>query len=282
VGGFGVVARAYASHCRFTTMPDRWHAESCVSWLEKNQVSHLSLVPTQLHDLVSKNIRCPDSVQIVIVGGGRLEPSLAMAAQKLGWPILASYGMTEAGSQIATQDPKTLNQPFSLDPLPVLPHWHVRIDAGGIIAIAGPALFHGELHRVGDGWRYQQREGEWYQTQDCGVLFDQRLLVTHRADSLVKVLGELVNPAAIEATLCDIGLPYGKFAVLPVVDDRQQNRLIFVHENLTNEIIASALDDYHQTCPGYHLMSVSICVADFPRSALGKFLHQDLIRIMDR
>ena len=283
VGGFGVIARAYASHCPLSCMPDRWNAVSCASWLQAHQVTHLSLVPTQLHDLVVAGLPCPASLQMVIVGGGRLEPALACAAQKLGWPILVSYGMTEAGSQIATQDPATLRQSFSLEPLPLLPHWHVRIDDEQKISIAGPALFHGELYAEGEGWRYQQRQGEWYETQDCGILVENRLLITHRADSLVKVLGELVNPFAIEAKLCELGLPVGKFAVIPMADDRQQHRLVLVHEDLTDSIVADALSLHHQTCPGYERLSEPIRLSDFPRSSLGKILRRALIqRIPDQ
>jgi O-succinylbenzoic acid--CoA ligase len=210
------------------------------------------------------------------VGGGRLDQDLGGKARALGWPVLASYGMTEAGSQIATQHLDSLASPFCLESLPILPCWQSRSTAQGIIEISGPVLFHGECHREGDFWYYQPRHGDWYQTQDCGEVIDHRILITHRADSLVKVMGELVNPASMESTLVSFGLPPGRFVVLPLADPRQQHRLFLVHENLEECDVAAVLALYHDTCPGYERIADIVAVTDFPRSDLGKILRNAL------
>jgi o-succinylbenzoate---CoA ligase len=276
VGGFGVLARAYERSASVAIFSQRWSAKDAAVWLTAGKVTHLSLVPTQVHDLVSAGLVAPPTLQVVIVGGGRLEQELGEKARVLGWPVLASYGMTEACSQIATQDLASLRLPFSLGPMPVLPCWQARTSEQGNIEISGPALFLGECHRDGDAWRYQKREGGWYQTQDCGEISGNRLLITHRADSLVKVLGELVNPSAIESTLHRLGIPLGRFAVMPLMDARQQHRLALVHENLAEPSVAAALARYHDACPGYERISEVIAVPAFPRSDLGKIQRRAL------
>ena len=75
-------------------------------------VTHTSLVPTQVHDLVKADLRAPETLKAIVVGGGHLDAATGRLARTLGWPVLASYGMTEAASQIATQ---TLERPSRSD-----------------------------------------------------------------------------------------------------------------------------------------------------------------------
>lgn len=276
VGGFGVLARAYERRANLAIFSQRWSAKEAAAWIVREKVTHLSLVPTQVHDLVTWGLAAPPTLRVVIVGGGRLEQKLGQRARLLGWPVLASYGMTEAGSQIATQDLASLTRPYVVESLPLLPCWHARVSGQGIIEISGSALFHGECQRSGDTWIYQKRKTEWYQTQDCGVLNDGSIFVTHRADSLVKVMGELVNPAAIESLLVSLGLPLDRIAVVAIADSRQQHRLVLAHENLSSNDFAGILARYHDQCLGFERISEVIAVPNFPRSDLGKIQRRIL------
>ncbi len=276
VGGLGVIARSYQAQAGLSVFSSRWNAGECLSWLKENSVTHLSLVPTQVHDLISLGLRAPDTLQAIVVGGGRLENSLGQRARDLGWPVLSSYGMTEAGSQIATQNLAALALPYAIEPLPILSCWEVRSGDGNRLEIRGDALFHGEMELEQGEWKYRARVGDWYATQDCGVIGVNGLRLTHRADSLVKVLGELVNPTLIESALCDAGLPVGSFAVLAIPDPRKEHRLVLVHENLEAPLVSTALEVYHQTCAGYARIDGIQVVTEFPRSDLGKILRERL------
>ena len=123
VGGFGVVARAYAAGSGLEVFPGKWNAGEFAEWIVRAGVTHTSLVPTQLHDLVKSKISAPTCLSAVVVGGGRLEEILGEAARGLGWPVLASYGMTEACSQIATQRLSSLGKPFGEAGMELLPIW---------------------------------------------------------------------------------------------------------------------------------------------------------------
>jgi O-succinylbenzoic acid--CoA ligase len=275
VGGLGIIARSYQSRAGVSIFSARWQANECVEWLREKTVTHLSLVPTQVHDLVSLGQDAPESLRAIVVGGGRLENSLGQRARELGWPVLASYGMTEAGSQIATQSLAALSSPYASEPLPIIPCWQVRC-GDERLEIRGDALFHGEMVFENSEWRYRARSGDWYATQDCGVLAADGLRVTHRADSLVKILGELVNPAQIESDLIEAGLPVGRFAVMVVGDDRKENRLVLVHENLDPTLVSNALEIYHEGCTGFSRIEDTHSLANFPRSDLGKILREQL------
>ena len=129
--------------------------------------------------------------------GGGLDVEIGRAARALGWPVLATYGMTEAGSQIATQALDLLDQPYQSGAISVLPHWQVKISDEGRIPICGTALFAGELIRSGEEWFFTKRVDDWYATNDLGRLDGGDLFLTGRADALVKILGELVDPMAV-------------------------------------------------------------------------------------
>ncbi len=277
VGGFAVPTRAYAAQCRFHQGPIRWDADACYDWLSAANITHLSVVPTQVFDLVQLGKPCPSPLQAMVVGGGRLETSLGQRARDLGWPVLASYGMTEAGSQIATQDIDELTNPYSPDSLSILPIWQVALNDQGIIKISGDALFHGYLHTTNNGLNYQKRDEISYTTKDRGVIIAGKLSMECRADEIVKILGELVNPQEIERELSESGLPQQRFAVIAIADERKGHRLIFVHENLPLTEITAAITGYHQHAVGYARIEEIAAIDAFPRSDLGKIRRAELI-----
>lgn len=283
VGGFGVVARARRAGCRLACFGQRWNAPGFATWLGKERPTHLSLVPTQVHDLVAAGLRAPDSLRAVVVGGGVLAEAAGRAARELGWPVLASYGMTEAGSQVATQGLELLDSPYVERPVGLLPCWDARADDAGRIAIRGKALFSGIL---GAGLKYEERRGEWHLTADAGFVEGRRVTVTGRIDTVVKILGELVDPVAVENELiaCSRGqMDAGAWVVVALEDERAGHRLILVHEaGSPSEVAVRALGAYHARCPGYQRIGEVVGVERIPRSPLGKPRRQELTGILRR
>lgn len=280
VGGFGVAARAYKAGCGFQVSGQRWEPNSFRNWLEAGGITHTSLVPTQVHDLVKANLTAPATLQAIVVGGGQLEPTTGQAARDLGWPVLASYGMTEASSQIATQTLASLKQPYQSAPIPLLPIWQARISAAGLLDILGPALFSGYVI----GGKFIRRETAWHTTSDRVLLENQALTPQGRADTLVKILGELVDPEAIERELISLSegqLVPGTFAVIAIPDERTGNALVPVFEiSVSPEIIDSTLALYEKKAPGFRRLRPAAVIADFPRSELGKLRRIELAVIL--
>lgn len=278
VGGFGVAARAWQAGCRLELFGRKWRAPDFARWLGGVGATHLSLVPTQVHDLVAAGLRAPASLRAVVVGGGALAVATGRAARDLGWPVLASYGMTEAASQIATQGLEVLEAPYVAEPLDLLPCWDARVEDDGRIAIRGEALFAGRLLRDGDRWKYEERRGEWFATSDLGVADGRSLRLRGRADTRVKILGELVDPLAVEAGLA--ARIAGGIAVLAVADERAGHRLVLVREAATDPAeVAAAVAAYHAECPGFRRIGGVVEVAAIPRGPLGKPLRGELARI---
>lgn len=284
VGGFGVAARAYEAGCRFVRFDWRWDAVAFASWLAENEVTHTSLVPTQVHDLVQAGVHARHSLRAVIVGGGHLDVETGRAARELGWPVLASYGMTEAASQIATQDLSALEDLYQSAPLPLLPIWQTETAPDGRLRIAGPALFSGKLRREVGTWVYEPRTEDWHQTEDRVNIEGNFLTPLGRADSLVKVLGELVDPEAIERVLASLSggsLATGSFVVAAVPDVRAEHRLVPVFDaGADATVIRNTLYAYAEKAPGFLKLGPAVVLENFPRSPLGKPLRAEIVALV--
>jgi O-succinylbenzoic acid--CoA ligase len=280
VGGFGVVARAFEAACGLAVFPGKWNADAFVAWIEREGVTHTSLVPTQVHDLAVRGLRCPAGLRAVVVGGGRLEDDLGRDARELGWPVLASYGMTEAGSQVATQSLEILNFPYQSAPLPLLPIWRARTDDEERLWVSGPALFSGQVTGESGSWQYEPREGEWYRSGDRASLTEGGLTILGRADSLLKILGELVDPEGVERDLAEAAgdLPAGSFAVAAVPDHRAGHVLVPVFSSaIGKDAAGQAVAAYNALVPGFKRLLPPLFVADLPRTELGKIRRAELV-----
>jgi fatty-acyl-CoA synthase len=109
--------------------------------------------------------------------------------------LVSTFGMTEsAGCAVISRidDPYELRMETAGGPLPGL---EVRTGEDGEILLRGPLLFdgyHGEPSRDA---------GDWFHTGDQGVMLDGRLAFRGRLKDMLRVGGENVAPAQIEACL---------------------------------------------------------------------------------
>lgn len=140
-----------------------------------------SVVPTQLQDLIAFS---PGSLRAILLGGSAAPAGLVDAALAAGWPIRATYGMTEAFGQVATA-----TEPGGLPR--VLPG--VAITAGDTLQIRGPMLATCYL----DGAPIAPE----FTTSDVGTIDDGLVRVVGRRDDIIITGGEKVHPAAVEAVL---------------------------------------------------------------------------------
>ena len=278
VGGFGVVARSYEAACRLSEFSGKWNPYAFTKWLEKTRVTHTSLVPTQVHDLVKTGLQAPRSLVAIVVGGGKLDKATGQSARNRGWPVLASYGMTEACSQIATQTLESLKRPYQPAPLPVLPIWNTRLADTGNLEISGPALFSGTVkHGI-----YHPRLNKWHETSDRVLFENAAIFPLGRADFTVKILGELVDPEEIatEIMAISVGALHPKnFTVVAISDARAGHALIPVVESPINSAeIEIFLSQYNASAIGYRRVGKPVSISEFPRTELGKLRHKELVQ----
>ena len=183
--------------------------------------------------------------------------------------------MTEAGSQIATQHLEDLRNPFSEAKMEVLPIWEVGETANGLLRLRGDALFTGTLE---DG-RFRKREQQWFTTSDRVAITGNAIKPLGRADSLVKVMGELVDLEEVERrfmVVCAGRITEGAFAIVAVPDGRMEHALIGVFEG---DMVPLCVDEYNSQASGPERMTESFAIEEFPRSSLGKLRRGRLAEI---
>ena len=125
VGGAMIYLRAALAGTAVHTLRGKWCPQAYADLMKSSGARWSSLVPTQVVDLVSLGLRAPSTAGCIIVGGGALDTETGRKARTLGWPVVQSYGMTEAGSQLATALP---GDSFHTDRLSLLPHWEAQTD----------------------------------------------------------------------------------------------------------------------------------------------------------
>lgn len=208
VGGLAILARSVLGGST-VIVHERFDALAVARALREGRVTGASLVPTMLSRVLDALPRgpLPASLRCVLVGGGPIPPTLLARAREAGLPIAATYGLTEATSQVATVLPGDSTPELWASPLPGL---RVRIeDEDGLplppgkvgeICVQGPTVMSGYLGLPDETSRALR--GGWLHTGDVGVLDEAgRLRVLDRRSDLVVSGGENVYPAEVEAVM---------------------------------------------------------------------------------
>lgn len=219
IGGLSLFSRAFLCGAKVVDIYSesfKWDPHAFAHAVESHHVSISSLVPTQVFDLVQHGIVAPKCMRAIVVGGAALPHSLYMSAQKLGWPVLPSYGMTEAASQVATAEPN-VGWHNNLPCLHILPHHNVFLTEEGRIAIQSPSLLTGYfIQSEGQFEFYDPKTKDAFITQDLGIIKENKLIVLGRCDEVIKVNGENVSIPHLEQVahtlkqeqnfICDLAL----------------------------------------------------------------------------
>ncbi|MFG2001778.1 AMP-binding protein [Spirillospora sp. NPDC048911] len=148
-------------------------------------VAHLSVVPTQLRRLLDAGTDL-SKFRSVLLGGAAAPPDLLDAARERGARVFTTYGMSETCGGCV------------YDGVP-LDGVRTAIGADGRIRLAGPVLFSG--YRLRPHATAAARDGDWFVTQDLGVIEDGLLRVRGRADDVIVTGGEKVVAGEVAAAL---------------------------------------------------------------------------------
>ncbi|YCM46298.1 AMP-binding protein [Verrucomicrobiaceae bacterium 227] len=261
VGGFGLMVRAYLSGAALVEFEGKWNAERFGDWCAGEGVTMISLVPTQVSDLVEGGIVAPACLGSVVVGGGVLKADLAERAKSLGWPVLPSYGMTETAAQVATGEG-----------LPLMEGWEAKVEEG-CLSLKGGGLLTSVIRQEGEQFVAIDPKAEgWFRTSDRVALDGRNLRILGRADRRVKVLGELVDLEVLEEFWrenlgCEV-------ALIARPDARRGAELILFVEGE-----GEGLDELNGTLPGPERWMACQVLSSLPKSPLGKIDRNQLREI---
>jgi O-succinylbenzoic acid--CoA ligase len=282
VGGLSILVRSVLWGAAVELHP-RFDAERVAEALEA-RATHASLVPTMLRRVLEREATGSAGSKGILLGGAAAPPALVARAWERGLPVLPTYGLTEAASQVATAEAG--RPPVAGSVGRPLPGTRVRIVARGgepvevgdegEIQVRGPTVFAGYL-RDPEATRAAM-DGPWLRTGDVGALDRHgRLRVLDRRSDLIVSGGENVAPAEVEAVLLDHPEVEEAGVAGRPDDDLGQVAVAFVVPRPGRTPSPEALRRFcRERLAGYKTpRTVTVC-RELPRNALGKLLRDRL------
>ena len=266
VGGIGIWARSYLTKAKVVKYFDKWDPNKFISLAKNSKATITSLVPTQVYDLLQLNLKSPESLRAIFVGGGAISVELYDRATDLGWKIFPTYGLTECSSQVATG---LVNDP-NLHPLD---HVQVRVDDQKNIFINSSALFTCYAYFEKEKIKlHNPKKCGWFKTDDQGEINNNVLNVFGRATNYIKIGGEGVNLQHLQTVWEGICLKEeleGDTALIASKDDRLGHSIhLLVQGN--NLKIQKQVDQYNKEVLPFAKIRKVIKVEKIPRNVMGK------------
>jgi O-succinylbenzoic acid--CoA ligase len=257
VGGLGIEARVFLAGAQIIDM--EWRPEE----FARTEATVVSMVPAQVHDLVRLQLRAPRGLRAVLVGGGAFAPELQEQARAYGWPVLASYGMSECASTISVEDV-------------LLDHLEARVDGEGRVALRGSSLL--TAYVMADGSVVDPKVDGWFVSEDFGDLEGKnKLHVRGRATDFVKVGGESVDLNRLDRILNSVRGDV-EAAIVAVPDARLGH---VIHLATTGSSAAEVVEQFNAQVLPFERVREVRRVASIPRSPLGKLLRRELLRLVE-
>ncbi|MBC7743039.1 MAG: AMP-binding protein [Bdellovibrionaceae bacterium] len=260
VAGLGTCARSFLAGAKVIENGD------------DPEIRFLSMVPTQVYDLVVAKTQAPPNLKSVFIGAGQLNEEVKQLALALKWPLIETYGMTETASMVAVQINKALkalpgvtfqttNQQLKISCDSLLTASIQKIDQ--MIQIKKP---------VQDGF---------YLTEDLAELRDDLLILKGRASEYVKISGEGVSLSELNEKLESVALkralPLTSLSLLAISQPRKGHELILaVEKSVDSETIKLVVQEFNQKVRPYEKIKKTVLVQRIPRSDLKKVKSQEL------
>lgn len=255
VGALAAIFRCLNNRITLELHPD-FDPERVSHRLDSGQVTLVSLVPAMLQSILDlrQDQPMPGALRAILLGGAATGPKLLQRCRQAGLPVALTWGMTEAGSQLATRKPGDLSDPA--EGLPLLPFLRVRRDEQGRLVVSGP--------QVGG-----TNEDDELVTGDLGVITATgQVRILGRADDVIIRGGENIHPQEVE-DLLQTCPGVQAVVVLGAPDDRLgQVPVAFIEGRALD---AGRLRDWcRQHTDGFKVPARFVFLEQMPRTSAGK------------
>lgn len=281
VGGLAILLRSVI-YGNPVVLHKVFDADAVNRALDEQRVTMVSLVSTMLVRVLEARGEklFPPTLRCVLLGGGPAPNELLERCAHLTVPVIQTYGLTEAASQVATLALRDALRKTGSAGKPLI-GVELRIvraaneDAGEILLRGATVM---KEYAEDSDATARALHGGWFHTGDLGFLDEEGFLyVVARREDLIVSGGENIYPSEVEAVLhahpaileaAVIGVPHPQWVQTPVA---------FVVRRDGNN--ASA-DDLSKFCAvklaRYKIPTRFIFVKNLPRNAAGKILRPEL------
>ena len=287
VGGLAILLRSVL-YGMPVILHERFEAAAVNRDIDEKGVTIISVVSTMLLRMLEERREdhpYPPSLRCVLVGGGPVPQPLLEECARRGAPVVQTYGLTEAASQVTTLAPKDALRRLGSAGKPLF-CTEVRIagddgetlppGASGEILVRGPTVTPGYLNRPEE--TEAALRGGWLHTGDVGYLDDEGYLyVRDRRDGVIISGGENVYAAEVEEVLCSH--PAVREAGVTGVQDTHWGECVVATVSLRDGAHASEGDliAFSRSRLAPYKVPKRIRFTDtLPRNAAGKLLRRKL------
>jgi O-succinylbenzoic acid--CoA ligase len=272
VGGLAILLRSVI-YGMTVVLHERFDAQAVNAAIDEQAVTIVSVVSTMLERMLAERESrpYPASLRCLLLGGGPAPRPLLEAAARLGAPVVQTYGLTEAASQVATLSPADALRKLGSAGKPLFPT-QVRIDQEEIL-VRGPSVSPGYLGSPA------RSSDDWLRTGDLGYLDGEGFLfVLDRREDLVVSGGENVYPAEVEAAL--LAHPVVVEAGVYGVSDPQWGQVVVAVVRLAEQCQIAPTDLVafcRARLAGYKVpRHIRLAAEPLPRTPAGKLLRRAL------
>lgn len=309
MGGFSVLARNYFFNSAEAVVLKKWSLDAFIKIIKDNKITISSLVPSQVYEIVQYDIKAPHFLKAIFVGGSGIDSNVFNKALELGWPLLKTFGSSEACSQVFTQKLNSPNQGLDL-----LPHWNFKLDQDNRLSIKGKSLFAGYLFlRNGSilGERLQNDNVKntsskdestkeqlvffepthldsdgFFLTEDH-VICENNVLVKFlgRSNDFIKVNSFLVNVNSLRQRFYDF-LSQNVYDLRGLVlieteDLKSGYKFVVVSENIDFKL-SNLIQDWNKQSKSHESILGIYFVEKLPTTDLGKFKYQEIKKLISK
>ena len=275
VGGLAVLLRS-SLYGTAAILHDGLDEEAALKSLGSGEATLVSLVPTMLRRLRAAGLEQAPALRAALLGGGPVPRDLLEWARELGLPVLATYGMTETASQVAT------TPAGGGEGARILPGVEVRIGTAVLPYGAtvpsrrdtGEILVRGPMVAVG-----AVADNGWLHTGDRGHIDLEGLLhVDGRLKDVIVTGGENVSAAEVEEAL--LSHPAVQDAAVVGRPDAEWGEVVtgFVVLSETAAEPADLIEHCRTRMAPFKVPKAIELVRGLPRNAAGKLVRSQLPR----
>lgn len=284
IGGFSIIFRALMYGAQIVLSEDL-KIKSLHSSIQSFNPTLISLVSSQLSELLKNNIQPNRDFRHVLLGGGFIDSNLMKEALSKGWNVSKVYGSTETASFVTVLNPEdfklkpeSAGKPFPPNEVLIVDEngKEMQVNIEGEIAVKSPAIMKGYLND--EETTKQKLKSGLYYTGDVGYKDeDGYLYVVNRRSDLIVTGGENVNPSEVEGAI--LKNPKVKEVCVFGIDDEKWGQKIAaaVVSNRNQKFTLEELRDFMKDkIAAFKIPKKIFFVDELPKTELGKIKRESV------
>ena len=285
IGGLMIFFRSWFAGAR-VCIPQKLKTEELIDEIKNQNITILSLVPTQLQKIVELRASCPPELRSVYLGGAASDESVIIEAIKLGWKIKKVYGSSETCSMAAYFDVSNHKEKInsSGQPLPNNQFFVFnknkqlcRINETGEIGIRSNCLF--KFYFPDGEYEVDKNESDTFLTGDLGFIDEQGFLfLQSRKKRIIISGGENIDPSEVELTINKLNGISDVF-VFGRKDEEWGEILCAAIESDYEFTLGELKKELGGKIARFKMPKEIRIIKSFPRTELGKIKYEYLINL---